>query len=81
MKLYEKGLIYKGNGLVNLCPVSNLQSAMRVIHKEVDGHLWYFKYPIKDEEEYLIVATTRPETMLGDSAVAVNPNDDSIVNI
>ena len=77
VKLYEKGLIYKGHRLVNWCPVS--QSAIsdeEVIHKEVDGHLWYFRYPIKDEEEYLIVATTRPETMFGDSAVAVNPNDE-----
>ena len=77
VKLYEKGLIYKGHRLVNWCPVSKSAiSDEEVIHKEVDGHLWYFKYPIKDEEEYLIVATTRPETMLGDSAVAVNPNDD-----
>mgnify|MGYP001318145867 FL=1 len=76
VKLYDKGLIYKGHRLVNWCPISKSAiSDEEVIHKEVDGHLWYFKYPIKDEDEYLIVATTRPETMLGDSAVAVNPND------
>ena len=76
VKLYDKGLIYKGRRLVNWCPISKSAiSDEEVIHKEVDGHLWYFKYPIKDEDEYLIVATTRPETMLGDSAVAVNPND------
>ena len=76
VKLYNKGLIYKGHRLVNWCPISKSAiSDEEVIHKEVDGHLWYFKYPIKDEDEYLIVATTRPETMLGDSAVAVNPND------
>ena len=76
VKLYDKGLIYKGHRLVNWCPISKSAiSDEEVIHKEVDGHLWYFKYPIKDEGEYLIVATTRPETMLGDSAVAVNPND------
>ena len=76
VKLYEKDLIYKGHRLVNWCPVSKSAiSDEEVIHKEVDGHLWYFKYPVKDEDSYLIVATTRPETMLGDSAVAINPND------
>jgi valyl-tRNA synthetase len=76
VKLYEKGLIYKGHRLVNWCPVSKSAiSDEEVIHKEVNGHLWYFRYPIKGEDEYLVVATTRPETMLGDSAVAVNPND------
>ena len=76
VKLYEKGLIYKGHRLVNWCPVSKSAiSDEEVIHKEIDGHLWYFRYPIKEENEYLVVATTRPETMLGDSAVAVNPND------
>ena len=76
VKLYEKGLIYKGHRLVNWCPVSKSAiSDEEVIHKEIDGHLWYFRYPIKEEDEYLVVATTRPETMLGDSAVAVNPND------
>ena len=76
VKLYEKGLIYKGHRLVNWCPVSKSAiSDEEVIHKEIDGHLWYFRYPIKEKDEYLVVATTRPETMLGDSAVAVNPND------
>ena len=76
VKLYEKGLIYKGHRLVNWCPVSKSAiSDEEVIHKEIDSHLWYFRYPIKGEDEYLVVATTRPETMLGDSAVAVNPND------
>jgi len=76
VKLYEKGLIYKGHRLVNWCPVSKSAiSDEEVIHKEIDGDLWYFRYPIKEEDEYLVVATTRPETMLGDSAVAVNPND------
>ena len=74
--LYNKGLIYKGFRLVNWCPVS--QSAIsdeEVIHKEVNGSLWHFRYPIKDSDEELIVATTRPETMLGDTAVAVHPKD------
>jgi len=76
VKLYNKGLIYKGHRLVNWCPVSKSAiSDEEVIHKEINGHLWYFRYPIKGEDEYLVIATTRPETMLGDSAVAVNPND------
>ena len=76
VKLYNKGLIYRGHRLVNWCPVSKSAiSDEEVVHKEINGHLWYFRYPIKGEDEYLVVATTRPETMLGDSAVAVNPND------
>ena len=76
VKLYDKGLIYKGHRLVNWCPVSKSAiSDEEVIHKEINSHLWYFRYPIKGEDKYLVVATTRPETMLGDSAVAVNPND------
>ena len=76
IELYNKDLIYKGYRLVNWCPVS--QSAIsdeEVIHKELNGHLWHFRYPIKDSDEVLIVATTRPETMLGDTAVAVHPSD------
>ena len=76
VRLYEKGLIYKGHRLVNWCPVSKSAiSDEEVIHKEIDGHLWHFRYPIHGEDNYLVVATTRPETMLGDTAVAVNPND------
>ncbi len=76
VKLYEKGLIYKGHRLVNWCPVSKSAiSDEEVIHQEVDGQLWYFRYPITNSDEYLIVATTRPETMLGDTAVAVHPED------
>ena len=74
--LYNKGLIYKGFRLVNWCPAS--QSAIsdeEVMHEEVKGHLWHLRYPIKKYDEVLIVATTRPETMLGDSAVAVHPKD------
>ena len=74
--LYNKGLIYKGFRLVNWCTVS--QSAIsdeEVMHEEVNGNLWHFRYPIKDSDEELIVATTRPETMLGDTAVAVHPKD------
>ena len=74
--LYNKGLIYKGFRLVNWCPVSKSAiSDEEVIHQEVSGHLWHFRYPIKNSDEVLIVATTRPETMLGDTAVAVHPKD------
>ncbi|MDA1044595.1 MAG: valine--tRNA ligase, partial [Verrucomicrobia bacterium] len=75
--LYEKGWIYRGHRLVNWCPVS--QSAIsdeEVVHKDVNGSLWYFRYPIVGSDTTVTVATTRPETMLGDTAVAVNPNDE-----
>jgi len=76
VKLYEKGLIYKGHRLVNWCPVSKSAiSDEEVIYQEVDGKLWYFRYPIAESNDYLVVATTRPETMLGDTAVAVHPED------
>ena len=82
VKLYEKGLIYKGYRLVNWCPVSKSAiSDEEVIHKEVNGHLWHFKYPIKDSDEFMIVATTRPETMLGDTAVAVHPKDERFAHL
>ncbi len=82
VKLYEKGLIYKGHRLVNWCPVSKSAiSDEEVIHREAQGHLWYFKYPVKDSNEFLSVATTRPETMLGDTAVAVHPQDDRYMHL
>jgi len=82
VKLYEKGLIYKGYRLVNWCPVSKSAiSDEEVIHREVNGHLWHFKYPIKDSNEYMVVATTRPETMLGDTAVAVHPKDERFAHL
>ena len=82
VKLYEKGLIYKGHRLVNWCPVSKSAiSDEEVIHKEVNGYLWHFKYPIKDSDEYMVVATTRPETMLGDTAVAVHPKDERFAHL
>ena len=77
VKLYDKGLIYKGHRLVNWCPVSRSAiSDEEVIHKEKQGFLWHFRYPITGSHQYVIVATTRPETMLGDTAVAVHPEDD-----
>jgi valyl-tRNA synthetase len=77
VKLYEEELIYRGNYLVNWCPASqSAVSDLEVDSKEVDGNLWHFRYHLLDGDESLVVATTRPETMLGDTAVAVNPNDD-----
>lgn len=77
VKLYEEGLIYRGNYLVNWCPASqSAVSDLEVENQEVNGNLWHFRYPLAESEGYIEVATTRPETMLGDTAVAVNPNDD-----
>jgi valyl-tRNA synthetase len=77
VKLYEEGLIYRGNYLVNWCPESlSAVSDLEAENQEVDGHLWHFRYPLTDGSGYLEVATTRPETMLGDTGVAVNPNDE-----
>ncbi|VXD20265.1 valine--tRNA ligase [Planktothrix paucivesiculata] len=76
IRLYEDGLIYRGKYLVNWCPASqSAVSDLEVENKEVDGNLWHFRYPLTDGTGYVEVATTRPETMLGDTAVAVNPND------
>ena len=76
VKLYNDGMIYKGERMINWDPKGlTALSDEEVIHKEKKGSLWYFRYPIKDENDYLIVATTRPETMLGDTGVAVNPKD------
>jgi valyl-tRNA synthetase len=77
VKLYNKGLIYKGYRLVNWCPVSKSAiSDEEVIHREKNGHLWHFRYPITNSQDYLVVATTRPETMLGDTAIAIHPDDE-----
>ncbi len=76
-RLYEEGLIYRGEYLVNWCPASqSAVSDVEVENQEVNGNLWHFRYPLTDGSGYVEVATTRPETMLGDTAVAVNPNDD-----
>ena len=76
IRLYEDGLIYRGKYLVNWCPASqSAVSDLEVENKEVDGNLWHFRYPLSDGSGYVEVATTRPETMLGDTAVAVNPKD------
>ncbi len=76
IQLYEEGLIYRGKRLVNWDPVLHTAvSDLEVLSEEEDGHLWHFRYPLTDGSGYLVVATTRPETMLGDAAVAVHPDD------
>ncbi|HHW03847.1 MAG TPA: valine--tRNA ligase [Thermoanaerobacterales bacterium] len=77
VRLYEKGLIYRGDYIVNWCPTCKTTlSDIEVEHEEETGKLYYVKYPLKDGSGHLTVATTRPETMLGDTAVAVNPEDE-----
>jgi valyl-tRNA synthetase len=75
--LYEKGLIYRGNYLVNWCSKCQTTiSDIEVEHQERSGHLWHLRYPFADGSGYVVVATTRPETLLGDTAVAVHPQDE-----
>ncbi len=77
VQLHSEGLIYRGNYLVNWCPASqSAVSDLEVDNREIDGNLWHFRYPITGTDDFIEVATTRPETMLGDTAVAVNPTDD-----
>lgn len=77
VRLYEKGLIYRGKKIINWDPVARTAlSDIEVEHKEINGHLYHLRYPLKDGSGFITVATTRPETMLGDSAVAVHPEDD-----
>ena len=77
IRLYEKGLIYRGDRIINWCPsCMTAVSDAEVEHEDTKGHIWSIKYPIKDSDEYITIATTRPETMLGDLAIAVNPEDD-----
>lgn len=75
-KLYDDGLIYKANYMINWCPHCHTAiSDIEVEYEKIKGHLWYIKYPIAETDDYIIVATTRPETMPGDTAIAVNPKD------
>ncbi len=75
--LYNKGLIYRGERIINWCPrCATAISDLEVDHKELSGHLWYVRYPLAEGNQFITVATTRPETILGDTAVAVNPNDE-----
>jgi valyl-tRNA synthetase len=77
VNLYEKGLIYRGNYIINWCPkCMTAISDIEVEHADSDGYLWHIKYPVEDSDEFLVVATTRPETMLGDTGVAVHPGDE-----
>ncbi|NBI05421.1 valine--tRNA ligase [Senegalia massiliensis] len=77
IRLYEKGLIYRGDRIINWCPsCATAISDAEVEHQESQGKLWHVKYPVKGEDKFIEIATTRPETMLGDVAVAVNPNDE-----
>jgi len=76
VRLYEDGLIYRGHYIVNWCPQCRTAiSDLETVHEERQGHLWHIRYPIVGANEYVVVATTRPETMLGDTAVAVHPSD------
>ncbi len=82
VKLYEKGYIYKGSRIINWCPVCQTSiSDAEVEHAEQEGHFWHILYPIVGSDEYVQIATTRPETMLGDTAVAVNPEDERYTHL
>ena len=76
-ELYDKGLIYKGSRIINWCPhCRTALSDAEVEYKDMPGHFWHIRYPIEDSDEEFIIATTRPETMLGDTGVAVHPDDE-----
>ena len=76
-ELYEKGLIYKGSRIINWCPhCRTALSDAEVEYKDIPGSFWYIRYPVEDSDEFLTIATTRPETMLGDTGVAVHPDDE-----
>jgi valyl-tRNA synthetase len=76
-RLYEKGLIYRGAYMVNWCPRCHTAiSDLETVHEDSQGSLWHIRYPLTGAGKFLTIATTRPETMLGDTAVAVNPNDE-----
>ena len=77
LRLYREGLIYRGRYMVNWCPrCQTAISDLEVVHNERVGNLWFIRYPVVGTQEFLVVATTRPETMLGDTAVAVHPEDE-----
>ncbi len=82
LRLYDKGLIYKGERITNWCPKCNTSiSDIEVEYEEQAGHFWHIKYPVKDSDEFVVIATTRPETLLGDTAVAVNPEDERYAHL
>ncbi|MCI8852721.1 MAG: class I tRNA ligase family protein, partial [Lachnospiraceae bacterium] len=77
IRLYEKGYIYKGSRIINWCPVCKTSiSDAEVLHEEQEGHFWHINYPLEDGSGVVEIATTRPETMLGDTGLAVNPEDE-----
>ncbi len=82
INLYNKGLIYKGNRIINWCPncITALSDA-EVEYDEQQGNFWHIRYPVKDSDEFVEIATTRPETMLGDTAVAVHPEDERYTHL
>ena len=82
INLYNKGLIYKGNRIINWCPncITALSDA-EVEYSEQQGNFWHIRYPVKDSDEFVEIATTRPETMLGDTAVAVHPDDERYTHL
>src|SRR5258708_36459373 len=82
VRLYEKGLIYRGAYMVNWCPrCQTAMSDLEVEHEETQGNLWHIVYPVIGSDLKLVVATTRPETMLGDTAVAINPKDKRVAGL
>jgi valyl-tRNA synthetase len=82
VSLYDDGLIYRDNRLINWCPRCHTAlSDLEVEHEDKQGNLWHLRYPVKGTEQFLIVATTRPETMLGDTAVAVHPEDERYTDL
>lgn len=82
IKLYNEGLIYQGNRITNWCPkCMTALSDAEIIYSEQEGHFWHIKYPVIGSEEFIEIATTRPETMLGDTAVAVNPEDERYTHL
>lgn len=82
VKLYEKGQIYRGNRIINWCPdCKTTLSDAEVEHEEKDGNFYHIKYFLKDSDEFLEIATTRPETMLGDTGIAVNPEDERYTHL
>jgi valyl-tRNA synthetase len=82
VRLWEEGLIYRGNYIVNWCPrCVTAISDLEVVHEETAGKLWEIRYPVVGTDEYIVVSTTRPETMLGDTAVAVNPRDERYTHL
>lgn len=82
IKLYEEGHIYRGNRIINWCPdCKTTLSDAEVEHEDQEGSFWHIKYPIKDSDEFLEIATTRPETMLGDTGIAVHPEDERYTHL